>query len=126
MLLNLVNGLGLVNRGVLHGPWLPIYGAGGAAVLIILKKIREKPILTFFLTVVICGVMEYLTSFVLELMTGTRWWDYSGFLFNLNGRICLEGLIVFGLGGCAFIYVLAPMLDEFYQKIPKRCRLWFV
>lgn len=120
VLLNLVNGLGLVNRGVLHGPWLPIYGAGGAAVLIILKKIREKPILTFFLTVVICGVMEYLTSFVLELMTGTRWWDYSGFLFNLNGRICLEGLIVFGLGGCAFIYVLAPMLDEFYQKIPKR------
>lgn len=62
-----------------------------------------------------------MTSLVMEIVTGgTKWWDYSGYFLNLHGRICLEGLIVFGLGGCAFIYLLAPLLDQIFLKIPKR------
>lgn len=107
----------LVNRGVLHGPWLPIYGFGGIFILVLLKKTREKPALTFILTILLCGVLEYFTSYVLELLQGKRWWDYSGYLLNLNGRICAEGLMVFGLGGCAFIYFAAPLFDDLYKKI---------
>ena len=34
---------------------------------------------------------------------GTRWWDYTGYFLNLHGRICAEGLLVFGIGGMAIV-----------------------
>lgn len=114
---------GFVNRGVLHGPWLPIYGSGGVLVLILLKKVREHPIVTFFMTVLICGVLEYGTSLFLEITKGKKWWDYSGYLLNIDGRVCAEGLLVFGLGGCAFIYFAAPLFDELYKKIPAKIQI---
>ena len=113
---------GFVNRGVLHGPWLPIYGTGGVLILVLLQKVREKPWVTFCLTIVICGVVEYFTAWYLEVTKGTKWWDYSGYLLNLDGRICAEGLLVFGIGGMAIIYLGAPLFDELYKKIPKKLK----
>lgn len=109
-----------VNRGVLFGPWLPIYGSGGVLVLILLKPVRDKPLLTFGLTVLICGVIEYATSWFLETTQHMKWWDYTGYFLNLNGRVCLEGLVIFGLGGCAGIYILAPLLNQWFRKIPRK------
>ena len=57
--------------------------------------------------VVLCGVVEYFTSYYLEVTQGKKWWDYSGYFLNLNGRICAEGLLVFGVGGMAIVYALA-------------------
>mgnify|MGYP000694838553 FL=1 len=99
-----------VNRGAMHGPWLPIYGSGGILILTLLKKFRDKPYLCFILIFVLCGFLEYTTSYVMEMNTGLKWWDYSGYFLNLDGRICAEGLCVFGIGGMAFIYVLAPVI----------------
>lgn len=108
-----------VNRGVLHGPWLPIYGTGGVMILAVLNKFREKPLVEFLLTIVLCGCVEYFTSWFLEIThNGEKWWDYSGYFLNLNGRICAEGLLVFGLGGMAIVYVAAPLLDDFIRKLP--------
>lgn len=121
--LHIFNDGDFVNRGVLHGPWLPIYGTGGVLLLLVLRKFREKPLLTFFLAMLVCGIVEYGTAWFLESTKNLKWWDYSGYFLNLKGRICLEGLIVFGLGGCAFIYVLAPLLDQFYKKIPRRVKI---
>ncbi len=106
-----------VNRGSLHGPWLPIYGWGLILLLILLKKCRNNPILTFLLAIIVCGTIEYATGWYLETFKNLRYWDYDGFFLNLHGRICLEGLIVFGLGGCAFIYFAAPFLDSIFEKI---------
>ena len=123
--LHLVQSGHLVNRGVLHGPWLPIYGSGGVLVLILLKKVRERPVVTFFLTMLICGCVEYATSWVLEMIHhGVRWWDYSGYFLNLNGRVCAEGLLIFGLGGCGFIYILAPLvMNGCIRRIPVKRRV---
>ena len=108
-----------VNRGVLHGPWLPIYGTGGVMILAVLNKFREKPLVELLLTIVLCGCVEYFTSWFLEIThNGEKWWDYSGYFLNLNGRICAEGLLVFGLGGMAIVYVAAPLLDDLIRKIP--------
>lgn len=111
-----------VNRGTMFGPWLPIYGVGGVAALILLKRFIDKPAMTFGLTMVICGIVEYVTSWFLEVTKGVKWWDYSGFLLNLNGRICLEGLLTFAIAGCAFIYIIAPRLDELYNRIPAKIK----
>lgn len=107
-----------VNRGVLHGPWLPIYGAGGVLILLVLNRLRAKPLAEFVGIVVLCGIVEYFTSYVLEVVhNGKKWWDYSGYFLNLNGRICAEGLLVFGLGGLAIVYLVAPLLDNHFRKI---------
>ncbi len=110
----------LVNKGILLGPVLPIYGSGGLIAIILLKKYHKRPILTFFLMMLIASIIEYGTSFYIEVTKGIRFWDYSGYFLNLNGRICLEGAIVFGLAGNLAIYILGPKLNEFYQKIPKK------
>ncbi len=111
-----------VNRGTLHGPWLHIYGWGLILLLVLLKKTRNQPILTFILAIIICGTLEYGTAWYLETFKNARWWDYDGFFLNLHGRICLEGLIVFGVGGCAFIYFGAPLLESIISKIPKKIK----
>ncbi len=109
-----------VNRGVLYGPWLPIYGSGGVLILTLLKKFRPRPVLYFGAVMVVCGSLEYLISCWLEYFKGARWWNYHNMFLNLNGRICLEGLIFFGLGGMVFTYIFAPFVNQWFQKIPKK------
>lgn len=107
-----------VKRGVLHGPWLPIYGYGGILILTVLNKFREKPLLQFLTIIILCGTIEYFTSVYLEtIYNGQRWWDYSGYFLNVQGRICAEGLLAFGLGGIIIVYIGAPLLDNIIQKI---------
>lgn len=107
----------MVNRGVLLGPWLPIYGSGGVLILLLLRKMFNKPIVTFFSMTILCTVIEYITSWYLEVTKGVRWWDYSNYLLNINGRVCLEGAIVFGIGGCSVVYLLAPKLSKVFNKL---------
>ena len=108
-----------VNRGVNHGPWLPIYGTGALVFLLLLNKVRDRPALLFVLAMVAAGVIEYFTHLGLELVLGQQWWDYSGYFLNLNGRICAEGLLAFGTGGLLIVYVLAPALDNLVSKLPQ-------
>lgn len=117
--LHLISEHQFVNRGVLQGPWLPIYGAGGLLILVLLNRFRSRPAVEFLCAVILCGIVEYGTAYVLELTHGGhKWWDYSGYFLNLHGRICAEGLLVFGLGGMAVVYLLAPMLDNWLRRFP--------
>ena len=118
--LNLISTGEFVNKGTLFGPWLPIYGTGGVLVLVLLKRFADRPWLTYILTVLVCGTVEYVTAWLLWETKHMKYWDYSGYFGNIQGRVCLEGLIVFGIGGCAFIYMLAPFFDELYKGIPKK------
>ena len=107
----------LVNRGSLHGPWIPIYGAGGALILIVLCRLRTKPLAEFFGIATLCGFVEYLTSYIMEATTGMRWWDYSNYFLNLDGRICAEGLFAFAVLGSALVYFLGPVLDTLLMRV---------
>ncbi len=107
----------LVKRGTLHGPWLPIYGGGCLALLVLLKKYRKNPFTYFILSIIICGIIEYTTSIYLELVHHLSWWNYNGYFLNLNGRVCLEGLILFGIGGVLATYILAPIISNFIDRL---------
>ena len=101
-----------INRGFLTGPWLPIYGSG--AVLITLAVDGLAPLessvgTTFALSFVLCGTVEYMTSFVMEKRYHARWWDYSRKPMNLHGRVWIGNLILFGLGGVLIAKVLNPV-----------------
>lgn len=118
----LVNEGSFINRGVLTGPWLPIYSVGGLLILFLLKPVRRNPPLLFGMSFLMCGALEYMTSWVLELLAHKRWWDYTGYFMNLHGRICLEGLTVFGLAGVAVTYCIAPVSDSLLEHIPEKKR----
>lgn len=117
VMIHIVNDGEFVNRGTLHGPWLPIYGAGAILILLVLKRFRDRPPLEALSAVVLCGIVEYSTSYFLEVTKGTRWWDYTGYFLNINGRICAEGLLVFAIGGMAVVYIIAPALARMLSKI---------
>ena len=97
----------IINRGFFIGPYCPIYGTGGI-LLIALNGYQNDPIVVFILSIFICSVVEYLTSYFLELVYRVRWWDYSNRLFNINGRICLFNSFFFGLFGLLAVCVLTP------------------
>ncbi len=122
VLLHLFNDGVFVNRGTMLGPWLPIYGVGGVLIVLLLKRFADKPLLLFILAVVLCGIVEYTTAWFLWERYHTKWWDYSGYFLNIQGRICAEGLLTFGLGGLGFVYLLAPVCDELFKKIPKKTK----
>ncbi|MGF0032292.1 putative ABC transporter permease [Bariatricus sp. SGI.154] len=122
--LNLIMAGEFVNRGVLHGPWLPIYGTGGILILTFLNYFRKKPMMECWMIAVLCGSVEYLTAATLEwLHHGQKWWDYSGYFLNLQGRICAEGILVFSIGGMAIVYLVAPMVDNLLQRLSKKAAL---
>lgn len=106
-----------VNRGVLTGPWLPIYGCGGIALTFLLRRWEYKPLQVFLTSMLLCSVLEYLASYVLERVWGIRWWDYSGQLLNISGRICLLSSLMFGLGGWLLVCYAVPYLRMLYRKI---------
>ena len=121
--LHLVKDGVFVNRGVMHGPWLPVYGSGVSLIVVLLARWRSTPYKEAFFTLMVCGILEYFTSYYLEITKGMRWWDYTGYFINLNGRICAEGLIVFVVGGMAAVYVLVPLIDSTLSRIdPKLLR----
>lgn len=111
-----------VNRGVLYGPWLPIYGFGGILILLLLRRFAEKPHQVFLMTMLTAGTMEFLTGSILWEVYGMRWWDYRDSLINLKGFVCLEGLLLFGTGGLVILYLAAPKLNDGFHKLPKSFR----
>lgn len=107
-----------INRGFLIGPYCPIYGWGAIAITILLKRYTYDVLVLFVMSVLICSILEYFTSYFMEKVFHARWWDYSSKKFNINGRICLETLIPFGLLGLVIMYITNPFLLEIYQSIP--------
>ena len=103
----------LVNRGFLIGPICPIYGVGLLLITSLLKEYMNKPLVLFILAIFICMTLEYFTSYIMEKLFNARWWDYSEKKFNINGRICLETTIPFGLGGLFVMYIVNPLLTKF-------------
>ena len=106
-----------VNRGFFIGPVVPIYGTGGILITILLTKHQSDPIVLFCMAVVVCSILEYLTSYIMEKIFKTRWWDYSNKKFNINGRICLSNLILFGIMGLVMVYLINPFLIDILNKI---------
>ncbi len=123
VVIHIINDGRFVNRGVLHGPWLPIYGSGAVLILLALNMLRKKPFWEFVASIALCGTIEYFGHWMLEkLFNGQKWWDYTGYFLNLNGRICAEGLLVFGLAGIACVYFIGPLLDSLFARMSPKIR----
>lgn len=108
----------LSNRGFLIGPICPIYGVSVVVMTLLLTKYGEDYFTLFCMSFLICTVIEYSTSVIMEKMFKTRWWDYTHKKFNLNGRVCLQNSILFGILGVLVIKYLNPFIMRFIDKLP--------
>jgi uncharacterized membrane protein len=106
----------LRNPGFLTGPILPIYGIGAVAIVIVAPYI-ENPFLVFVASAVIATVIEYVGHLVLELIFHLRLWDYSARRFNLQGRVCLENSLGFGVLALLVVYVVHPFIARIFEPL---------
>lgn len=109
----IVNEHKFVNRGFLHGPLCPIYGVGGLVILCLPSQILNSWIPLFFCSMILCTIVEYFASWILEKMFHTLWWDYSDQKINLNGRVCLMCSILFGIMGIVVVRLIYPFILKF-------------
>ncbi|MBO5413481.1 MAG: putative ABC transporter permease, partial [Clostridia bacterium] len=106
-----------INRGFLIGPYCPIYGFGALAITFLLKRYSNDAITLFIMAILVCGVLEYFTSYIMEKLFKARWWDYSQKRFNINGRVCLDTIIPFGLLGLFITYISNPFFLNILNKL---------
>ena len=108
-----------LNRGYLIGPYLPIFGFGSLLILLFLNDYKNDYLVLFVLGMCICLIVEYLTSYLLEMIFHIRWWDYSYKKFNVNGRIALDTGILFGIGSIVITIIVNKYLFGILDSIPK-------
>lgn len=114
----------LINRGFLYGPFLPVYGWGALLMSILLKKVKDYPIIVFLLSALITGILEYLTGHIMYLIWHRRWWDYTGLFLNINGYVCLRSVITFAIGGLILIYLVEPLIRKLIKNTsPKKINI---
>lgn len=106
----------LVNRGMLRGPICPIYGFGALAIIFSLQNVTHNPLALFFSSMVVTCTLEYITSYVLEKLFHTKWWDYSYMKFQINGRVCLAGALVFASLSMVLMYYVHPYILTHLDK----------
>lgn len=106
------------NRGFLYGPWLPVYGSGSVLFYCLLKQLKHRPILTFFLSMLIGTGIELLIGWFLETVWKLRYWDYSAYFLNYRGYICLWSALGFGIAGSLWICLLSGFFKKIWLQIP--------
>lgn len=108
-----------VNRGFLHGPFLPIYGFGAICVLLSTMYVRDNYVLTYLFGMIGATILEYVTGTVMEALFKVRYWDYSTQKFNLNGHICLFVSLGWGVFSLILVNFLNRPIETIVMAIPE-------
>ena len=107
-----------VNRGFLHGPWLPIYGSGAIIILFATLPVKGSAIGIALMGTFAATLLEYVTGAVMERIFKMRYWDYTNQPFNLNGYICLTSSIGWAGFSWLLVRVIHPPIDRLLQDVP--------
>lgn len=121
---------GYSDRGVLTGPYCPVYGVGALLfIFLIYHLIKDKPLkrklimipVVFILCALSATILELITSYICELVMGSwPWQTYVDYKYNFQGRIALSPSLRFGLGGVLFLYLLQPLFEKFVKKLKRK------
>lgn len=103
----------VLNRGFFLGPYLPIYGVCCLVMSKFLTRYDHDIVALYTMSMFICTIIEFITSYILEKIFKVRWWDYSDKKFNIAGRVCMENALLFGLGGVFLVKIIDPIIYPF-------------
>lgn len=105
-------------KGLIWGPFCPVYGVGATLLIILLNQVNQKSYFKlFFYGVLIGSIVEYLLSYGLEAVFGTRFWDYSYTNNDINGRICITYSFFWGVLAVLLMKLIKPVLDKLIDQI---------
>ena len=107
-----------INRGFLTGPLCPIYGCGAISVLIFLRPLKDHAILLFVFGMILTSAIEYFTSYIMEKLFHAKWWDYSTYRCNINGRVCLRNSLMFGALSVVAARYVDPVVQGALAAVP--------
>ncbi len=116
-----------IDRSLLFGPVCIIYGLSGLLITVVLRDLSQGWFSLFLGSAIYATVTEWLAGHLLEKLTGTRWWDYSGRRWNLDGYICAGSSALWGLLGLAAVKWLLPLLSDLRLMLPplvEKILLW--
>ena len=121
---------GFTNRGVLFGPYCPVYGVGALLFIVMVyplikgKSLKHRLLMipvVFLLCMLTATTLELITSYILEAFTGSwPWQTYADYKINFQARIALSPSVRFGLGGLLFLYILQPVFERITTKTTDR------
>lgn len=115
-----------INNGSLRGPWIPIYGLGACIIIFIMRLVFNrfkvsrpiKIILVFLISTITLSILELIGGYLMQMLTGKVFWDYSNFKFHIGHYIALEISLIWGILSMVLIYLVKPFMDKFIKKIP--------
>lgn len=107
-------------KGLIWGPFCPVYGVGAVVLIILLDQVDQRNYFKLFLYGFLIGaVVEYILSYGLEAIYGTRFWDYSYTGKDINGRICVLYSLFWGILAILLMKIIRPAIDKIMDRIPK-------
>ena len=98
-----IKGRQFTNRGMASGPFCFVYGTAGVLLAVGLADLRTNWLALFAGSFLIATVVEWVTAKFLERVHHRRWWDYSGKKFNLDGYVCLQYSVLWGVLGAVSV-----------------------
>lgn len=104
-------------KGFLYGPFCPIYGVGAVAMILGLQCFKKNNYTLFFGGFLVGSIVEYIISYLGEVIFKVNWWDYSNNFLNINGRICFTFSLFWGLLALYLIRHFNPIIDKLIDKI---------
>lgn len=108
----------IINSGFLTGPMCPIYGTGALVMTVFLyNPFKDNLLLVFLLGMVLCDIVEYVTSVLMEVLFHARWWDYTYEFLNIKGRICLKHTLYWGIVSVSFVKLIHPHVDKILMEL---------
>lgn len=117
----ITTGVLMSRSSVVYGPFSIVWGLGCSLLTLFLYRYRSKSDRYIFLAgTLLGGAYEYICSVFTELVFGTVFWDYSGFAFNLGGRVNLLYCFFWGIAAVVWLKVIYPPLSRWIEKLPKR------
>ncbi len=102
-------------KGFLIGPFCPIYGVGAILLIMFLEPHKAKKYKVFLYGMIVGASFEYFSSFAMQALYGTKFWDYPKYFLNINGRTCLFYAVSWGVLSLVLIYWIKPIIDKFIK-----------
>lgn len=115
-----------VNRGMLAGPYCPIYGFGMSLLIATLEPLEDRFFLLALASAILCSLLELVGGFILDKLFHERWWDYTDEPMNIGGYICLRFSIAWGLGGALAVREIHPSVESLVAWMPDTLLMWIV
>ena len=112
----------LMNRGYFLGPYCPIYSVVCMASLYLLQGVESGIKIVIIGGMTVC-VIEYITSYVLEKLFDARYWDYSAYPLNINGRISAISGLFFGFAILLLDKIVHPFMMSVVGRMSQQTRI---